>query len=38
MQKNAYNMVLDANEAMENLLNDEAPLCWDGIVYNNVDF
>jgi hypothetical protein len=29
-------MALDANEAMENLLDDEASLCLDGTIYNNV--
>jgi hypothetical protein len=32
----AYNMVLDANEAMENVLNDEEVLCLDVTVYNNI--
>jgi hypothetical protein len=35
-KKNAYNMVLDVDEAMDNMLDDETTLCLDGIVYNNV--
>jgi len=35
-RKHAYNMVLDVDEAMENLLDDEATLCLDGIIYSNV--
>ncbi len=35
-QRRAYNVVLDANEAMENFLNDEQALCLDGIVYRNI--
>jgi hypothetical protein len=27
-------MVLDANETMENLLDDEGALCLDGTMYN----
>jgi hypothetical protein len=29
-------MVLDADEAMENMLDNEVTLCLDGIVYSNV--
>jgi hypothetical protein len=35
-RKHAYNLVLDANEVMESLLDDEATLCLDGTIYNNV--
>jgi hypothetical protein len=32
----AKNMVLDVDEAMDNMLDDETTLCLDGIVCNNV--
>jgi hypothetical protein len=34
--KHIYNMVLNAYEAMENMLNDEQALCLDGTRYGNV--
>jgi uncharacterized protein YktB (UPF0637 family) len=32
----AYNMVLNANDAMENLLDDDYVFCLDGTMYSNV--
>jgi hypothetical protein len=35
--KHAYNILLNVNENMKNLLNGEEVLCLDGIRYDNVN-
>ncbi len=34
--KHIYNLVLNANEAMENMFDDEQAMCLDGTKYGNV--